>query len=164
MHAAAHAYAATKLVGAHFPAAVEIGGRDINGGVRDLFSCDRYTAIDLEPGAGVDVVADALTWQPEQLVDLVICCEVLEHEARQEDLIRRALSWLRPGGALLVTAGGPGRTPHSGHDGGGLAEGEHYANLDPDLLQKIFEDEQLYPAEVHYAAGPCDVYGWGIKQ
>jgi len=161
MHAAARAYAKSKLAGQHFPSVVEIGGRNINGGVRDLFTCDRYVALDLEPGPGVDVVADAIEWRPDEPVDLVICCEVLEHEARQEELIRAALAYLKPGGALLVTAGGPGRAPHSGHDGGPLAEGEHYANLDPDNLQRWFEAADLYPAEVHYAAGVCDVYGFG---
>jgi SAM-dependent methyltransferase len=164
MHAAAYAYAARKLAAGHYPFVVEVGGRDINGGVRALFTCDAYVSIDLEPGPGVDVVGDALDWRPPGHVDLVICCEVLEHEARQEELLRHMLGWLAPGGALLVTAGGPGREPHSGHDGGRVRPDEHYGNLDPALLQAVFEDAALYPANVEYAAEPRDTYGWGVKQ
>lgn len=135
MHTAALNYVRDQIGGRHFGTVIEIGGRDINGGVTDLFTCDRYVSLDLEPGPGVDVVADAKTWRPNLPADLVICCEVLEHEPAQRDLVLAAVDYLKPGGMLLVTAGGPGRAPHSGHDGGAPHPGEPYGNLDPDHLR-----------------------------
>lgn len=161
MHAAARSFVQQQIGGKHYGRVIEIGGRDINGGVTDLFTCDRYTSIDLEPGPGVDVVADATTYEPDYRADLVICCEVLEHAPDQRGVVEAALSWLAPGGVLVVTAGGPGRAPHSGHDGGPPHEGEHYGNLDPDDLNRwLLGCEQVH---VVYAPGVCDVYGVAVQ-
>lgn len=161
MHAAAQNYVLSVLGGRHFGSVVEIGGRDINGGVSHLFTCDRYVSIDLEPGPGVDIVADATLWSPDGPVDLVICCEVLEHAPDQQGVIEAALSWLAPGGQLVITAGGPGRAPHSGHDGGAPHDGEWYGNLDPDNLKGWLTG--CSAVDVQYAAGPCDVYATAVK-
>jgi hypothetical protein len=40
---------------------LDIGGRDMNGTVRDLWPGADYTAMDITDGPGVDVVADAAT-------------------------------------------------------------------------------------------------------
>jgi SAM-dependent methyltransferase len=161
MHLAAYTYVADLLARQHFAKVVEIGGRDINGGVRGTFTCDAYTSLDLEPGPGVDVVADCQAWTPPEPVDLVLVLEVLEHAPDQAGVIRAAISYLAPGGRLVITAGGPGRAPHSGHDGGALAPGEHYGNLDPDDLRAWLSE--LKDVDVVYAPGPCDVYGTGVK-
>ena len=129
MHIEAYAYAVRHLSGKRFGDVVEVGSRDINGSVRPLVDCKTYTGIDLAAGAGVDVVGDAFDMRHP--CDLVICCEVLEHEPRAEALVARMASWLRPGGAMLLTAAGPGRAAHSATDGGALQAGEHYANIDP---------------------------------
>jgi SAM-dependent methyltransferase len=114
---------------------VELGALDFNGTVRDLFPSARgYTGVDLVPGRGVDVVADAADWRPERAPDLVVCCEVLEHTPRPEALVRNAAAMLAPGGRLLVTAAAPPRPAHSAVDGGPLRPGEHYRNVAPDAL------------------------------
>ena len=129
MHIEAYAYAARMLAGRRFGDVVEVGSRDINGSVRPLVDCGTYTGIDLAAGAGVDVVGDA--FDMAHPCDLVICCEVLEHEPRPAELVAHMASWLRPGGAMLLTMAGPGRGAHSAHDGGLLQPGEHYGNIDP---------------------------------
>lgn len=108
---------------------VEIGGRNINGSVRELFPDATYVSLDLEDGPGVDVVCDAREWQPSAPIDMVLCLEVLEHAPDPIGLISAAYRWLRVGGWLVVTAASPGRAPHSGHDGGSLRAGEHYQNI-----------------------------------
>jgi len=114
---------------------LEIGGRDINGSVRDLFpAAETYVSIDLQPGPGVDVVADGATYEPNFVPDLVLCLEVLEHAASPRAIVRHALNLLPVGGTLVLTCAGPGRAPHSGIDGGPLRPGEHYANIDPYML------------------------------
>jgi SAM-dependent methyltransferase len=162
MHAAARSFVAGALAGSHFGAVVEIGGRDINGGVRDLFTCDTYVSLDLEPGAGVDVVTDCRDWTPPEPVDLVICCEVLEHAPDPAGVVKAAVSYLAPGGLLVVTAAGPGRAAHSGHDGGPVRPGEHYGNIDPDDLDQWLAE--LDDVQVVYAPMPCDVYATGMRR
>ena len=129
MHIEAYAYAVRMLAGRRFGDVVEVGSRDINGSVRSLIDCKTYTGIDLAAGPNVDVIGDAFDMRHP--CDLVVCMEVLEHEPRAEALVARMASWLRPGGAMLLTAAGPGRAAHSAHDGGGLRPGEHYANIEP---------------------------------
>lgn len=121
-----------------FRTVVELGSLDINGTVRPLFGdADYYTGVDLVEGPGVDVVADAAEWQPSAPVDCVVCCEVLEHAANWEAILRNAHAVLRGGGVLVVTAAGPGRGPHSAVDGNALRDGEHYENIDPDVLADV---------------------------
>lgn len=134
MHAEAREFATQVLAGRHFKNVVEIGGRDINGGVADLFTADKYTSLDLFPGPGVDVVTDCREWQPDEAADLVVCCEVLEHSDAPATIVAAAISYLAEGGLLLITAAGPGREPHSGHDGGPLIADEPYGNIDPEDL------------------------------
>lgn len=141
---------------------VEIGGRFINGGVRDLIKADEYISLDLEDGPDVDVVADCRTWTPPGPADLVVACEVLEHAEDAEGVIGACLGYLAAGGRLIVTCAGPGRAPHSGHDGGTVRPGEHYANIEPaDLTGWLAGLDEL---EVTYQPGPCDVYATGVRR
>lgn len=108
---------------------VEIGSRYINGTIKDLFPNARWTGIDLYPGRLVDWVGSAMDFTPEEPVDMVICCEVLEHAKEWRGIIARASTWLKTGGSLLMTCAGPGRKPHSAIDGKRLRIDEYYKNL-----------------------------------
>ena len=158
MHIEAHEYAVRHRAGRRFGDVVEVGSRDINGSVRALIDCKTYTGIDLAAGAGVDVVGDAFDMRHP--CDLVVCMEVLEHEPRAEALVAHMAGWLRPGGAMLVTAAGPGRADHSAHDGGGLRPGEHYANIEPLDLSAWLTAAGL--VRVVEWVGP-DVRAWAVR-
>ena len=137
MHPEAYAYVAEwahGVSGHEFLRIVELGGRNVNGSVRELFPGATYVSVDVVPGAGVDVVADARTYRPDVAPDLVVCCEVLEHSRQANLVVQNALEMLRPGGTLLVTCAGPHRGPHSAATGGKLREGEYYRNVDPAVL------------------------------
>lgn len=109
---------------------LDIGGRNVNGTVRDLFPKAEYVSVDLRDGPGVDVVADIMDYLPEDRVDMVVCCEVLEHAPRWREIVQRCCRFLRPGGKLIVTCAGPDRIPHSAVDGRHeLLPGEYYANI-----------------------------------
>jgi SAM-dependent methyltransferase len=129
MHPEARAYVATHA--GRYPRVVDVGGRDINGRVRDLFDCDEWTTLDLEDGPAVDIVIDCREWKPDEPVDLVLCLEVLEHAPEPESILLTCLSYLAPGGRLVLTCAAPERAPHSGHDGGTVRDGEHYAGIVP---------------------------------
>lgn len=126
-----------------FERTVEFGSLDINGTVRSLFGAS-YLGIDVQEGAGVDLVADATEWIADEPVDCVVCCEVFEHLDAWPSLVRSAAQALRPGGTLIITCAGPGRDPHSAVDGNELRPDEHYANVEPgeleDCLGLWFED------------------------
>ena len=65
MHPEARAFVAAAATRLPPGPVVELGARDFNGSVRDLFpGAPAYVGVDLAPGAGVDVVADAADWRP----------------------------------------------------------------------------------------------------
>lgn len=101
MHAQALTYVQEAVASLPKPprCVVEIGGRDINGSVRPLFGDAAYTATDIAPGRGVDVVADGATYTPDEAPDCVVCCEVLEHAANWRDIIANARRILEIGRA-----------------------------------------------------------------
>lgn len=109
---------------------LDIGGRDLNGSTRSLFPNADYTSLDIRPGDGVDIVADASTWTPDREYDLVLCTEVFEHTPDWQEICRTAHKATRPGGRFVVTCAGPRRAPHSGISATGLQPGEYYQNLD----------------------------------
>lgn len=115
---------------------VDVGGRNINGTVRALFDAVSYLSVDLVAGPGVDIVADFCDVNLEP-VDVVVCCEVAEHSPDWAGLVAHAAELLLPGGRLIFTAAGPGRSPHSADDGGEVRPGEWYRNVSPDDLDEV---------------------------
>jgi SAM-dependent methyltransferase len=114
---------------------VEFGALDVNGSVRGLFAGTDYTGVDLLAGPGVDVVGDAADYEHPVPVDLVVCCETLEHSDHAGAIVAAAARLLGSGGWLILTTAGPGRPPHAA-DGSdrGPHPGEWYANVSPDAL------------------------------
>lgn len=116
-------------------AVLEVGGRWINGGVRDLFpNAEPYVSLDIAEGEAVDIIADAATWTPDRLYDLIVCTEVFEHTPDWPAILATMGKACRPGGRLVLTMAGPGRSPH-GAGGGPHEPSEHYANVEPDHLR-----------------------------
>jgi hypothetical protein len=110
---------------------LDVGGRDLNGHPRGLWPQVVWDVLDLYPGPGVTIVADARTWIPEHNYDVVICTEVLEHVEDWQPIVVTAASALVKGGRLVVTCAGPGRFPHSGLEATEIQPGEHYCNVAP---------------------------------
>lgn len=137
MHAEARGFVAFAVTQIPPPRSVlEIGGRNVNGTIRDLFAGADYVALDVAPGDGVDIVADAATWTPDSERDCVVCCEVFEHTPDWPRIVRTTAAAVRVGGHAIVTAAAPPRAPHSAVDGGPLQAGEWYANIDPQSLAR----------------------------
>jgi methyltransferase family protein len=130
MHPAAYHWIRDTLKSLPKPTRVlELGSRDINGTPRALLPSTPYVGVDLVDGPGVDVVADAATYEPQAKADLVLCCEVLEHSEYAADIVRNAVACVAPGGHLLITCATTGRAPHSAVDGGAIRPGEFYRNV-----------------------------------
>lgn len=95
---------------------IELGSYDVNGSVRPLFVGD-YTGIDMRPGPGVDLVAMShAVPKPDRCVDVVVCCEMLEHDPNPPATFATAARLLRPGGVMLITTRSPGYPLHEHPD------------------------------------------------
>lgn len=139
---------------------LEIGGRHINGSIRDLFT-EPYIAIDIADGPGVDVVADGATYRPKTKAAVVVCCEVLEHTAKAAAICRNAHRMLKACGVFIVTAASDGRAPHSAVDGGACRRGEFYQNVSPASLRQWLAPFRQRTVTVNHDTH--DVYAVAIK-
>lgn len=142
---------------------LDLGGRDINGSIRDLLPAAKWVGLDIEPGPGVDLVHDATLPWPDgfERFDLVVCTEVLEHVERWGAVLRTASQALEPGGpeALFVTCASTGRPEHGASGGPRPLPGEWYENVSPTALLDVLEGLFLY-SHVEYRANPGDAYAW----
>lgn len=143
----------------------EIGSRNINGSVRGLFA-GQYIGVDVVPGLGVDLVADAAAYVPPLTLapSTVVCCEVLEHTSDAAAIVYQAATVLQPGGLLIITAAGEGRAPHSATDGGPIRPGEFYRNLAIGELQRWAEAAGIETLKMVQSEQPADVYYVGRKR
>lgn len=87
---------------------LDVGGRNVNGSYADLFRRDNveFIAVDIEGGAGVDVVLS----DPNQLpfedgtIDVVLCGQMLEHCERFWRLFGEMVRVLQKDGLLILIA------------------------------------------------------------
>ena len=144
-----------------FESVLELGGRNVNGSVRPYFPGAKYLSVDICAGPGVDVVADATTYRPEEQFDAVVCCEVLEHAEDADGFVATAWGSLKQGGLLIFTAACPPRAPHSAVDGGPLRAGEYYRNVEPSLMASWLVGWKDVDIEVHDDRG--DIYAVAVR-
>lgn len=139
---------------------LDVGGQNVNGTVHGWFSPEtEITTLDLE---NADIIADARTWEPDRLFDIVIATEVFEHVENWCEVIgtmRKALDPDGPG-VLIATCASTNR-PRHGATGAPLpVDDEYYANVDPqeldDCLRNFFRT-----SVVEYCYPPGDAYMWG---
>lgn len=162
MHPQAHDFVAQHARPSPGLRVLDIGGQNMNGSVKGLFPAAEYVSLDIADGPGVDIVADASEWDPgwvspSEGFDVVVCCEVFEHTPAWAAILQTAFQALRPGGLLIATMAGPGRPKHSGRQAtGGPAEGEHYENVDPEVLGRVCRAAGFLDVEVDVAGGSTD--------
>jgi len=142
---------------------LDLGGRDINGSIRDLLPAAKWIGLDIEAGPGVDLVHDATAPWPDGFgrFDLVVCTEVLEHVEKWAAVLRTAGQALEPDGpeALFVTCASTGRPEHGASGGPRPEPGEWYGNVSPGALRDVLAGLFRY-SHVEYRANPGDAYGW----
>lgn len=115
----------------------DIGGRDINGTVRNLFGDNvTYLSCDLYEGPNVDLVGDVTELDvAANSFDRVVCCEVLEHAPNAKEITEAAWLIVRPGGYVIITCATTGRGPHSALDEKPIRPDEHYRNIEANEME-----------------------------
>lgn len=145
------------------PSVLDLGGRDVNGTIHGLFNA-KVKVVDIMDGEGVDIVADAATWEPDGEYDVVLCTETFEHSDAWWSIGMTALYALRTGGKFIATMASRDRPPHSAIDGLDLREGEYYQNIDPEDLAGFltnFRTFGLFAMDGYF--GNDDLYCWAVK-
>lgn len=138
---------------------LDVGGRNVNGSVRGLLPEATWVGLDIRPGPDVDIVADAATWEPTQLFDIVISTELFEHAREWRAIIRTMWSALDPTGpgVFISTCASIGRGAHGASGEHAPPPDEWYGNVDPndlhDELARYFEH-----VDVSYNPNPGDAY------
>lgn len=149
---------------------LDMGGQDVNGTVHeklwDIVHVRQLDVLDIEAGAGVTIVGDArrVDWWVErgsQPYDLVISTEMLEHLQGVGAAIRSAAEVLRPGGWFVGTCASTGRAPHGATGAPQPAPGEHYENVDPNLVIDHLRIQGFDPIEVQYSYDTSEPHGAG---
>jgi SAM-dependent methyltransferase len=92
---------------------LEIGSLDINGTIRSFFTeCD-YIGLDIAEGKGVDVVCEGQKYDaPDASFDVVISCEVMEHNPYWKETMDNMIRLTRPGGLVIMSCATLGRREH----------------------------------------------------
>lgn len=145
---------------------VEFGSYDLNGTPRPAFGgAASWTGVDWRPGPGVDVVGLAHE-APVASADVVVCCQMLEHDPHWQLTVARACNLVRPaGGWLFFTWAGPGYVEHeldtAPDDGSGEA---YYGNLSTlDVVRVVAEtlrDADDVQVHTEYGRGTLDALMW----
>ena len=143
---------------------LDLGGRDINGGIRDLIPNGKWMGVDIEAGPGVDIVRDCTHGWLDTLprFDIVVCTEVLEHVQEWSNILRTCAQALDSMGAqlLFVTAASTGRRPHGASGALHPAPGEWYQNVPAGDVTEALGDF-FNNSGWEYNPNPGDVYAWG---
>jgi SAM-dependent methyltransferase len=93
---------------------IDVGALDVNGSLKSFimgFSPRSYTGFDIRPGAGVDEVCAAENL-PDNIADVAVCTEMLEHAENWREALLGLTRALRPGGVLALTTRSPGFPRH----------------------------------------------------
>lgn len=99
------------LAGREHPLQVlDVGSYDVNGTYKPLFDGDDYTGCDIVGGPNVDIFMREPYVLPfeDDLFDVVICGQTLEHVKQPWRLVAEMARVLVPGGVMVLIAPGEG--------------------------------------------------------
>lgn len=139
---------------------LEIGSLNVNGSARDNIQrrAIEYIGIDLVPGPGVDIVANAINFNGYGLFNVVISTEVLEHCAEWPLIIETAKRSLEVGGLLVLTCASDLRKPHSAYGGEHPLIGEYYKGVSESEMKYSLTLSSFEVIELKHRFWPGDLY------
>lgn len=147
---------------------LEIGSRNVNGSLRELFADCEYIGVDCVDGDGVDIVCLAHEFRdkPESF-DVVCAAETFEHDPFAGRSVQTMLAHLRPKGLFFMTCASSGRKEHGtirqGEDYG--PNPEFYRNVEMNRFVQwlLATDYSLQDLHLEYRQHPGDLYCYAIK-
>ncbi len=118
---------------------LECGSRMVPGGatVSGFLADCEYTGLDAVDGPGVDVVSLVHEYHPERPFDVVVSCQMLEHDPHWRESVSSMVELTTPGGALLLTFPDDGWPVHGREDYG--PEVGYYHNPDKAEVLALIE-------------------------
>jgi SAM-dependent methyltransferase len=155
---------------------IDIGGGDINGNNRHLFTDCEYDANDVMNARNVTIVSKTKDLPfGSGTFDTIVSTECFEHDPEYKESFLKIYDMLKPGGVFLFTCGGTGRGEHGTrrtniHDNYGAKAGladmvDHYRNIDEiDLDETLGLDESFSSWDTYYDSTRRDLYFVGIKK
>jgi SAM-dependent methyltransferase len=148
---------------------LEVGSLNINGSLRSHcmeLSCNSYTGIDICAGAGVDQVVDACNLQAtfgDNIFDLVIATEMLEHVFEWRKAVNNMKSVCRPGGFILITTRSPGFPLHNCPDFWRFTISDLSGIFSDCMIRELSRDEQV-PGVFIFAEKPVNFTSADLNQ
>jgi SAM-dependent methyltransferase len=149
---------------------IDVGSKDINGNNRGFFRRVNYQGIDLSEGPNVDWIGYAHNILPiiatGDAIDVIISTEAAEHDKFWELTFQSMYDHLRPGGLLLITAGGEGREEHGTKTKDPWCSpdtNDYYRNITNEMFGGILKPEQFSTYYVNQHKSWNDFQFFGIK-
>jgi hypothetical protein len=150
---------------------LDVGGADVNGSARRIVDTltrrvNNWTGLDVDPGPGVDIVADARKpVGPHDIgaYDFVLCTEVFEHVNDWSSIMLSIFDWLSPGGVAVMTCASTGRRPHGARGAMDPGPGEWYKNVSWAEINQALGIAGFTQFRVKYQELPGDCYAWARK-
>ncbi len=177
MHAQARAF--TLWVRERFPECfsgrrvLDVGGGDINGNNRDLFTDCQYEANDVAAGRNVTIaLPTALLAFDDETFDTIISTECFEHDAQLSASLAKIRRMLKPYGLFVWTCASTGRNEHGtrrSNPADSLSVNtpgwrDYYANvLVGDMIGPLGLGSDFGRWRAWYSPENCDLYGVAFK-
>lgn len=152
---------------------LEFGSLNLNGSVREFFSNCCYIGVDLGKGKDVDVVSIAHEYNmPDQSFDVVLSCEMFEHDPHWIKSFNNMIRLCKPKGLLFFTCATTGRQEHGTFfnrpEDSPLTLNigwDYYKNLTENNFREYFYFDELFDAyEFSVNKSHFDLYFYGIKK
>lgn len=147
---------------------LEIGARNVNGTLRELFTeCD-YLGVDAVDGDDVDVVClgHEVKSKPGSF-DVVCSAETFEHDPHAAMTVDHMVQLLRGGGLFFMTCAGEGRREHgtrrTGRSYGPDAEFYHNVRLSEFATWLRLDAHPFQEVLLRHNSDDGDLYFYGIK-
>jgi SAM-dependent methyltransferase len=150
---------------------LEVGSLDINGSVRMFFENCAYTGIDIGDGPGVDIVCRGENFmEPDRSYDVVVSCEMMEHNSNWRETWLNMLRLVKPGGLVVMTCAGEGRRRHGTSDTSPGAspltvsdDREYYQNLTAEDFCGVVDHDARFSVWSFYRdCSSHDLYFFGL--
>ena len=152
----------------------DFGSLNINGSMRkdiEALGMD-YKGIDIGEGENVDIVSLAHEFTPNSPADLVVSCEMLEHDRFWKQSLQNMYDVLKPGGLIILSCATYGRPEHgtartSPQNSPFTAVEDEWANYYKNLgeaeFREVYKDEMFTEYQYKSRKRPNDLYFYGIK-